>query len=173
MSCAKPPLPSPCRRPHADPARSQRRANRPESVTEISRQYSERLSSRFSQLWRNITGSPHKPFHADAFRNAAGDFLLLAGLVFAFWWLVRGGAAAVPQNGPLGKAQNRERNNWLQLPATIAGAFIIDLLLLALTLFIGQLLSDRLNGGNRTIAFQQSLFLNAFALIEFLKPFCD
>lgn len=94
MSCAKPPLPSPCRRPHADPARSQRRANRLESVTEISRQYSERLSSRFSQLWRNITGSPHKPFHADAFRNAAGDFLLLAGLVFAFWWLVR--LAALP-----------------------------------------------------------------------------
>jgi hypothetical protein len=27
----------------------------------------------------------------------------------------------------------------------------------------------RLNGGNRTIAFQQSLFLNAFALIEFFK----
>jgi hypothetical protein len=27
---------------------------------------------------------------------------------------------------------------------TIAGAFIIDLLLLALTLFVGQLLSDRL-----------------------------
>ncbi|MBO2029356.1 hypothetical protein J4734_15395 [Klebsiella pneumoniae] len=31
---------------------------------------------------------------------------------------------------------------------TIAGAFIIDLLLLALTLFVGQLLSDRLNGNN-------------------------
>ncbi|EML9724599.1 TPA: mechanosensitive channel protein [Klebsiella aerogenes] len=141
-----------------------------ESVTEISRQYSERLSLRFSQLWRNITGSPHKPFHADAFRNAAGDFLLLAGLVFAFWWLVR--LAALPlyrKMGHWGRHKNRERNNWLQLPATIAGAFIIDLLLLALTLFIGQLLSDRLNGGNRTIAFQQSLFLNAFALIEFFK----
>ena len=52
---------------------------------------------------------------------------------------------------------------------TIAGAFIIDLLLLALTLFVGQLLSDRLDGNNPTIAFQQSLFLNAFALIEFFK----
>ncbi len=53
-----------------------------------------------------------------------------------------------------------------QLPLTIAGAFVIDLLLLALTLFVGQLLSDGLNGNNPTIAFQQSLFLNAFALIR-------
>lgn len=51
----------------------------------------------------------------------------------------------------------------------IIGAFIIDLLLLALTLFVGQVMSANLNGGNRTIAFQQSLFLNAFALIEFFK----
>jgi hypothetical protein len=51
----------------------------------------------------------------------------------------------------------------------IASAFIIDLLLLALTLFLGQMLADRLNAGNKTIAFQQSLFLNAFALIEFFK----
>lgn len=51
----------------------------------------------------------------------------------------------------------------------IASAFIIDLLLLALTLFLGQMLADTLNAGNKTIAFQQSLFLNAFALIEFFK----
>lgn len=81
-------------------------------------------------------------------------------------------AAAVSQNGSVGATQNHDRGNWLQLPATIAGAFIFDLLLLALTLFVGQMLSDRFNGGNRTIAFQQSLFLNAFALIEFLKRFC-
>lgn len=71
--------------------------------------------------------------------------------------------------GEWGRHKNRDRGNWLQLPLTIAGAFIIDLLLLALTLFVGQLLSDRLNGNNPTIAFQQSLFLNAFALIEFFK----
>ncbi len=71
--------------------------------------------------------------------------------------------------GEWGRHKNRDRGNWLQLPLTIAGAFVIDLLLLALTLFVGQLLSDRLNGNNPTIAFQQSLFLNAFALIEFFK----
>lgn len=31
------------------------------------------------------------------------------------------------------------------------------------------MLADRLNTGNKTIAFQQALFLNAFALIEFFK----
>ncbi|STK72826.1 membrane protein YbiO [Escherichia coli] len=36
-------------------------------------------------------------------------------------------------------------------------------------MFVGQVLSDNLNAGSRTIAFQQSLFLNAFALIEFFK----
>jgi hypothetical protein len=84
---------------------------------------------------------------------------------------VAGRLAALPlyrKMGQWGRHKNRDRGNWLQLPATIAGAFIIDLLL-ALTLFVGQMLSDRLNGGNRTIAFQQSLFLNAFALIEFFK----
>ena len=141
-----------------------------ENVTHISREYGEQLSSRFSQLWRNITGSPHKAFNSQTFTNAAWHFLLLAGLVFAFWWLVR--LAALPlyrKMGHWGRHKNRDRSNWLQLPATIAGAFIFDLLLLALTLFVGQLLSDRLNGNNPTIAFQQSLFLNAFALIEFFK----
>ena len=42
-------------------------------------------------------------------------------------------------------------------------------MLLALTLFVGQVLRANLTGGNSTIAFQQSLFLNAFALIEFFK----
>lgn len=51
----------------------------------------------------------------------------------------------------------------------IVGAFIIDIMLLALTLFVGQVLRANLTGGNSTIAFQQSLFLNAFALIEFFK----
>lgn len=141
-----------------------------ENVTQVSREYGERFASRFSQLWRNITASAHKPFHAETFRNAAGHFLLLAALVFAFWWLVR--LAALPlyrKMGQWGRRKNHDRGNWLQLPATIAGAFIFDLLLLALTLFVGQMLSDRFNGGNRTIAFQQSLFLNAFALIEFFK----
>ncbi len=141
-----------------------------ENVQEVSRHYGQALSERFAQLYRNITGSPHKAFNPQTFINAAGHFLLLAGLVFAFYWLVR--LCAIPlyrRMGRWGRRKNHDRTNWLQLPAMIIGAFIIDLMLLSLTLFIGQLLSDNLNGGNRTIAFQQSLFLNAFALIEFFK----
>ncbi|MGG7445204.1 mechanosensitive channel protein [Kosakonia oryzendophytica] len=141
-----------------------------ENVTDISHYYGDALASRFAQLYRNITGSPHKSFNPQTFTHAATYFLLLAALVFAFWLLVRTCVSPLYRKmGAWGRKKNRERSNWLQLPAMIIGAFIIDLLLLALTLFIGQLLSASLNAGNRTIAFQQSLFLNAFALIEFFK----
>ncbi|HGF2427087.1 TPA: mechanosensitive channel protein [Escherichia coli] len=141
-----------------------------QKVTEFSRHYGEALSARFGQLYRNITGSPHKPFNPQTFSNALTHFSMLAVLVFGFYWLIR--LCALPlyrKMGQWARQKNRERSNWLQLPAMIIGAFIIDLLLLALTLFVGQILSDNLNAGSRTIAFQQSLFLNAFALIEFFK----
>ena len=37
-----------------------------QKVTEVSRHYGEALSARFGQLYRNITGSPHKPFNPHA-----------------------------------------------------------------------------------------------------------
>ena len=141
-----------------------------ENVTDVSRLYGEAFATRFAQLYRNITDAPHKHFNYQTFTNAAGHFLLLAALVFAFYWLVR--LCALPLYrvmGQWGRRKNRDRSNWLQLPGMIIGAFVIDLLLLALTLFVGQVLSDNLNGGNPTIAFQQGLFLNAFALVEFFK----
>lgn len=141
-----------------------------ENVTDISRHYGEALSSRFAQLYRNITDAPHKTFNPQTFSNALTHFLMLAVSVFGFYWLIR--LCALPlyrKMGQWARRKNRERSNWVQLPAMIIGAFIIDLLLLALTLFVGQILSDRMNAGSRTIAFQQSLFLNAFALIEFFK----
>ena len=139
------------------------------SVTEISREYGEQLSSRFSQLWRNITGSPHKPFNPQTFTSAAGIFYCWPG-----WCLPSGGWYASRRCRCIAKWANGDGIKTAiavtgPVALTIAGAFIIDLLLLALTLFVGQLLSDRLNGNNPTIAFQQSLFLNAFALIEFFK----
>ncbi|MCR3694095.1 MULTISPECIES: mechanosensitive channel protein [Citrobacter] len=141
-----------------------------ENVTDVTRHYGEALSSRFAQLYRNITDAPHKTFNSQTFTNALTHFLMLAASVFGFYWLIR--LCALPlyrKMGQWARRKNRERSNWLQLPAMIVGAFIIDLLLLALTLFVGQILSDRMNAGSRTIAFQQSLFLNAFALIEFFK----
>lgn len=65
---------------------------------------------------------------------------MLAVLVFGFYWLIR--LCALPlyrKMGQWARQKNRERSNWLQLPAMIIGAFIIDLLLLALTLFVGRI----------------------------------
>ncbi|MFY9997613.1 MAG: mechanosensitive channel protein [Leclercia sp.] len=141
-----------------------------ENVTDVSRHYGEALSSRFAQLYRNLIGTPHKAFNPDTFTHAAQQFLMLAGSVFAFFWLVR--LCAWPlyrKMGRWGRKKNREKSSWFHLPLMITTAFIIDLLLLALTLFVGQVLSENMNAGNRTIAFQQALFLNAFALIEFFK----
>ena len=141
-----------------------------ENVTEVSRHYADALSSRFAQLYRNLMGSSHKPFNPRTFTAAATQFLLLASAVFIFYWLVR--LCAWPlyrKMGQWGRKKNQQKSSWLHLPLMIAAAFIIDLLLLALTLFTGQLLADRLNTGNKTIAFQQALFLNAFAVIEFFK----
>ncbi|MEZ6875509.1 mechanosensitive channel protein [Enterobacter sp. KBR-315C3_2022] len=141
-----------------------------ENVTDVSRRYGDALASRFAQLYRNLIGSPHKPFNPETFSNAARHFLLLAAGIFAFYWLVR--LCAWPlyrKMGRWGRKKNQQKNSWLHLPLMIASAFIIDLLLLVLTLFVGQQLADNLNAGNKTIAFQQALFLNAFALIEFFK----
>ncbi|MDF2777928.1 MAG: mechanosensitive channel protein, partial [Enterobacteriaceae bacterium] len=99
-----------------------------ENVQDVGRHYGQALSSRFAQLYRNITGSPHKTFNPQTFINAAGHFLLLAGLVFVFYWLVR--LCAFPlyrRMGKWGRRKNHDRANWLQLPAMIVGAFIIDL----------------------------------------------
>lgn len=141
-----------------------------ENVTDVSRRYGDALASRFAQLYRNLIGSPHKPFNPDTFSNAARHFLMLAAAIFAFYWLVR--LCAWPlyrRMGRWGRKKNQQKSSWLHLPLMIASAFIIDLLLLVLTLFVGQQLADHLNAGNKTIAFQQALFLNAFALIEFFK----
>lgn len=100
-----------------------------QKVTEVSRHYGEALSARFGQLYRNITGSPHKPFNPQTFSNALTHFSMLAVLVFGFYWLIR--LCALPlyrKMGQWARQKNRERSNWLQLPAMIIGAFIIDLL---------------------------------------------
>lgn len=92
----------------------------------------------------HITGSPHKPFHAECFSQCRWRLpKLLAGLVFAFWWLVRpGGAAAVPQNG-LGRHKTVSAITGSSYRQPLLALLAIDLLLLtALALFIGQLLSD-------------------------------
>ncbi|MBP2197026.1 mechanosensitive channel protein [Pantoea cypripedii] len=141
-----------------------------ESVTSVTREYGGAVASQFVRLHDSIANAPHKAFNQQTFLNALQHFAGLAAAVFAFYWLARRLMGPIWQRmGRWGRNHNLERSKWLHLPATIVLAFIIDLLLLALTLFIGQIISDNYHGDNRTIAYQQGLFLNAFALIEFFK----
>lgn len=141
-----------------------------QGVTDVSRHFGGEFASRLQQLHRNIVDAPHKPFNQQTFFNAFKHFAMLAAGLFAFYWLIRWAASPLYRRmGAWGRQKNADRRNWLHLPGMIAAAFIIDLLLLALALFVGQILSDNMNAGSRTIAYQQGLFLNAFALIEFFK----
>jgi hypothetical protein len=90
----------------------------------VSREYGERSLRAFLSCGA-ISPAPHKPFNAETFHQRRLAFPAAGRLVFAFWWLVR--LAALPlyrKMGQWGRHKNRDRGNWLQLPATIAGAFI-------------------------------------------------
>lgn len=141
-----------------------------QGVTDVSRHFGGEFASRLQQLHSSIVNAPHKPFNHQTFFNALSHFAMLAGALFAFYWLVRWAVSPLYRRmGAWGRQKNADRRSWLHLPGMIAAAFIIDLLLLALALVVGQILSDNMNAGSRTIAYQQGLFLNAFALIEFFK----
>ncbi|WP_237449455.1 mechanosensitive channel protein [Pantoea sp. Taur] len=141
-----------------------------ESVTNVTREYGGAVASQFVRLHDNIVNAPHKSFNQQTFFNALKYFAGLAAAVFAFYWFTRLLMYPVWQRmGRWGRNHNLDRTKWLHLPATIIVAFLLDLVLLALTLFVGQIISDNYHNNNRTIAYQQGLFLNAFALIEFFK----
>ncbi|MBU5376950.1 MAG: mechanosensitive channel protein [Pantoea sp.] len=141
-----------------------------QGVTDVTREFGGDVAQKFARLHDNIADAPHKAFNPDTFFNALRHFVVLAAALFAFYWLLRRAMSPLYRRmGRWGRAKNHEQHNWLQLPAAIIGAFVIDLLMLALTLFVGQILSDNYHGDSRTIAWQQGLFLNAFALIEFFK----
>jgi small-conductance mechanosensitive channel len=141
-----------------------------QSVTNVTREYGGQFAGSFIRLYHNIVSAPHKVFNQKTFFNALNHFLMLAAALFAFYWLIRMMATPLYRRmGHWGRKKSNQPGSWLHLPLTIIGAFIIDLLLLALAIFVGQILSDNLNAGSRTIAYQQGLFLNAFALIEFFK----
>lgn len=141
-----------------------------QSVTDVSRHFGGQFATRLQVLHHSIVDAPHKSFNQQTFFKALRHFAMLTVALYAFYWLLRWAVSPLYRRmGDWGRRKNQDRRNWLHLPTTIVGAFIIDLLLLALALFVGQILSDNLNAGSRTIAYQQGLLLNAFALIEFFK----
>ncbi len=73
-----------------------------QKVTEVSRHYGEALSARFGQLYRNITGSPHKP----NLQQCVDPFFNVSGI--SVWFLLADSpvrTSAVSQNGPVGAAK--------------------------------------------------------------------
>ena len=141
-----------------------------QGVTDVTREFGGNVAQKFARLHENIVDAPHKAFNPDTFFRALRHFVVLAAALFAFYWLLRRAMSPLYRRmGRWGRAKNHEQRNWVQLPVAIIGAFVIDLLMLALALFIGQIISDNYHGNSRTIAYQQGLFLNAFALIEFFK----
>lgn len=81
-----------------------------ENVTDVSRHYGEALSSRFAQLYRNITDSPHKTFNPQTFTNALTHFFMLAASVFGFYWLIR--LCALPLYRKMGQWARRKNRDW-------------------------------------------------------------
>ncbi|UQY45474.1 mechanosensitive channel protein [Mixta hanseatica] len=141
-----------------------------ESVTDITRQYGGQFAGSLTHLYHNIISAPHNAFNKATFFNALSHFSMLAVALFTFYWTIRTIAIPLYQRmGRWGRKKSNQPCSFLRLPLAIIGAFVIDLLLLALALFVGQMLSNNLNADNRTIAQQQGLFLNAFALVEFFK----
>ncbi|WP_241898864.1 MULTISPECIES: mechanosensitive channel protein [unclassified Erwinia] len=141
-----------------------------DNVTGVSRRYAGEFSAKIKQLSDTVFHSPHKAFNPQTFFTALNHFLMLAVSLFGFYLLIcRLASPLYRLAGRWGRQKKADHTSWLQLPVAILGAFIIDLLLLALALLVGQFLSNALNAGNRTIMHQQGLFLNAFALIEFFK----
>lgn len=141
-----------------------------QGVTDVTREFGGDVAQKFARLHDNIVDAPHKNFNPTTFFNALRHFVVLAAALFALYWLLRRAMHPLYRRmGHWGRAKNQEQRNWFQLPLAILGAFAIDLLMLALTLFTGQIISDNYHGNSRTIAYQQGLFLNAFALIEFFK----
>lgn len=128
------------------------------------------LRQRVEKLKDTIDSGPQHSFRADRFFTALGYFLLTVAVTFALFHLIR--KLVGPLYVRLGRWGNNARlkqAHWYQLPASILGAFVIDLVILLLTVAAGNLFTQYMNGGSALIARQQALFLSAFAVIEFFK----
>ena len=69
----------------------------------------------------------------------------------------------------MGHNARLQRGPWYKRPAAILGAFAVDLLVLLLVLAAGNLFARHVHADSVTILRLQTLFLSAFAVIEFFK----
>jgi moderate conductance mechanosensitive channel len=99
-----------------------------------------------------------------------GYFLLTVALTFALFHLIRRIIRPLYKRiGNWGHNAKLQHDSWYKLPTAILGAFAIDLLVLLLALTAGNLFARHVHADNATILRLQTLFLSAFAVIEFFK----
>jgi len=141
-----------------------------DSVSQFTQQAFQALSHRVEGLQNLVNSAPHRNFDSTAFFHALGYFLSMVVVTFAIFHLIRRLISPLyTRIGSWGRNAKQNDGPWYKLPTAIIGAFIIDLLVLLLVLAGGKLFSQQVNSGSTVIAHQQTLFLGAFAVIEFFK----
>ncbi|WP_082203846.1 mechanosensitive channel protein [Winslowiella iniecta] len=141
-----------------------------DSVSQFAQQAFQALNQRLHAVQKVVDSAPQRSFNPSAFFHALGYFLLMVVVTFAIFHLIRRMVGPLyTRIGSWGRNAKQNGGPWYKLPAAIIGAFIIDLLVLMLVLAGGKLFSQQVNNGSTVIAHQQTLFLGAFAVIEFFK----
>ncbi|CAI0815606.1 mechanosensitive channel protein [Serratia quinivorans] len=128
------------------------------------------VNQRLSSLQKLIDSGPKRSFNPDSFFRALGYFLLTVVVTFALFHLIRRLIRPLYKRmGSWGHNAKLQQGPWYKLPTAILGAFAVDLLVLLLALAAGNLFARHVNADSTTIQRLQTLFLSAFAVIEFFK----
>jgi small-conductance mechanosensitive channel len=128
------------------------------------------VNQRLSSLQKLIDSGPKRSFNPDSFFRALGYFLLTVVVTFALFHLIRRLIRPLYKRmGSWGHNAKLQQGPWYKLPTAILGAFAVDLLVLLLALAAGNLFERHVNADSATILRLQTLFLSAFAVIEFFK----
>ncbi|WP_329906478.1 mechanosensitive channel protein [Serratia quinivorans] len=128
------------------------------------------VNQRLNSLQKLIDSGPKRSFNPDSFFRALGYFLLTVVMTFAIFHLIRRLIHPLYKRmGSWGHNAKLQQGPWYKLPTAILGAFAVDLLVLLLALAAGNLFARHVNADSATILRLQTLFLSAFAVIEFFK----
>ncbi|CAI0932185.1 Small-conductance mechanosensitive channel [Serratia quinivorans] len=128
------------------------------------------VNQRLNSLQKLIDSGPKRSFNPDSFFRALGYFLLTVAVTFALFHLIRRLIRPLYKRmGSWGHNAKLQQGPWYKLPTAILGAFAVDLLVLLLALAAGNLFARHVNADSATILRLQTLFLSAFAVIEFFK----
>lgn len=128
------------------------------------------VNQRLNSLQKLIDSGPKRTFNPDSFFRALGYFLLTVAVTFALFHLIRRLIRPLYKRmGSWGHNAKLQQGPWYKLPTAILAAFAVDLLVLLLALAAGNLFARHVNADSTTILRLQTLFLSAFAVIEFFK----